>query len=447
MKKTLLSLLLVLLFLGLFLPPRSVAQTIDTKYGTDSILCVRNFSIYKGFYDHKNFNDALPAWNKVLKICPKFSRNTYKHGVIMFKNRIANEADIVKKEELIDSLFLIYDKRIKYFGDDKNYSEGWILGLKGVDIIKYRKEEVELGFEILSKSVELMGNKSSARVILTCMQCARQLFKMGLVDSDQMIELFTELNDIADFNLKNKPGDALYSPAKAGIEQHFTNSEAADCEALINLFTKKFEESPEDIELVKKITQLLARTECTDSDLFTNATEALYKLEPSSGAANAIGKRFLQKEEYDKAIKYLEYAIELEENQVKKATYFYSLGQIYYSVKVDYKKAREYALKAINSNPSYGEPYILKGNIYIASYKDFSNNDFNNSTVFWVAVDNFAKAKSVDPALNDEANRLINKYSPYFPPADKIFYEGLKFGDPYYVNGWINEKTTIRVRK
>lgn len=447
MKKALLSLLLVLLFGGLFLSTISDAQTIDSKYGTDSILCIRNSSIYKGFYDHKNYKDALPAWNKVLEICPKYSRNTYAHGLRMFKNRIAQESDIVKKEELTDSLFLIYDMRIKYFGNDKKYPEGWILGQKGLDIIFFRREEVELGFEILSKSVELMGNKSKPPVILTRMQCARQLFKMGLLDSEQMIDIFSELTNIADFNLELKPGDKDYLQAKAGIEQHLTNSEAADCDALINLFTSRYEENPGDIELIKKITQLLSRADCTDSDLFTQATESLYKLEPSSGAANAIGKRFLQKEEYDKAIEYLEYAIELENDPVKKASYNYSLGQIYYSVKTDYKKAREYAIEAIKNNPEFGEPYLLKGNIYVASHKSFSSDEFTKSTVFWVAIDNFARAKSIDPSLTDEANRLINKYSPYFPPADQIFFKTLEVGSPFTVGGWINEKTTIRARK
>ena len=445
MKRKTLQLLIVII--GLILPIISNSQTLDSKYGTDSVKCLISKSLYTGFYNNGNYKDALGPWNDVLRICPKSSRNTYNHGVKMFRIRIQNETDIVKKEQLIDSLSIIYDMRVKYFGNDLKYPEGWILGQKGIDMIKYRREEVEIGHEILGKSIELMKNKSKPPVILTYMQCTRELFKMGILDNAEAINIFSIVNDIADSNLKAKPGDAGYTQAKTGIEKHFTGSGAANCEALITLFGPKLEENPDDIDMLKKVTQLLSRAGCIDSDFFTSTTESLYKLEPSSGAANAIAKRFLQKEDYDKAIEYYNYAIEIEEDPMSKAEYYYSLGQITYSIKADYKKARDYAIQAIQLNPDYGGAFLLKGNCYAASYKSFSKNDFENSTVFWVAVDNFKKAKKVDPDLAIRANELINKYSQYFPPIDQIFFRELKEGDSYTVGGWINERTIIKASK
>lgn len=442
------TLQLLIIFCGLLLPVISSSQTtIDSKYGTDSALCIRNVALYSGFYKNGNYDDAIRHWNQVLTICPKNSRNIYSRGVQMFRHWIENETDIVRKEGLIDSLSLIYDMRIKYFGKDQRYPEGWILGQKGIDMIKYRKEEVEIGYELLNRSVDLMVNQSKPPVILTLMQCARQLFSMGLLSNEETIDLYSKLNDIADNNLKSKPGDAGYTQAKNGIEQHFTGSGAANCDALITLFGPKLEENPDDIELLKKVTQLLTRAECVDSELFTIATESLYELEPSSGAARAMAMRFLSKENYDKAIEYYNYAIDLEEDPIAKAEYYYSLGQITFSIKADYKKARDYANKAIQLNPEYGVAFLLKGNCYAASYKSFSKDDFENSTVFWVAVDNFVRAKSVDSEQTDKANELIRKYSQYFPPNDQIFFRTLEVGNSYTIGGWINERTTIRSRR
>ena len=118
-----------------------LAQTSD-KFGSDPDACKRNYSIYKEFYKQQNYKDALPAWNETISICPKFNRGIWSDGEKMFKERIDKSEDQVKKEELIDSLMWIYDQRIEYFGNDPRYPEGYILGNKGIALLKYRKSEV-----------------------------------------------------------------------------------------------------------------------------------------------------------------------------------------------------------------------------------------------------------------------------------------------------------------
>ena len=75
------------------------------------------------------------------------------------------------------------------------------------------------------------------------------------------------------------------------------------------------------------------------------------------------------------------------------------------------------------------------------------DNEFEKSCVFWAAVDKFARAKSVDPTLSDEASDLVSKYSEYFPNVEDAFFYGFENGQEYTVGCWINERTTVRTRQ
>ena len=48
------------------------AQTLDSKYGLDSVKTLENASIYSEFLKQKNYKEALPAWRYVFNNAPKF---------------------------------------------------------------------------------------------------------------------------------------------------------------------------------------------------------------------------------------------------------------------------------------------------------------------------------------------------------------------------------------
>ncbi len=62
-------------------------------------------------------------------------------------------------------------------------------------------------------------------------------------------------------------------------------------------------------------------------------------------------------------------------------------------------------------------------------------------------ADKYAKAKSVDPSLSDEATKKINDYSGQYPNNEEVFFRDMKDGDSFEVKGCINEYTIVRSRK
>lgn len=423
-----------------------VAQNAD-KMGSDPNACLKYQSLYVEFYKQGNFKDAMPWWNLAMQTCPKYGKNQYLHGVKMFEDRIKKETDPNKQSVLIDSLLGIYDTRILHFGDDTKMPKGAILGTKGIAMQEYRKEDYPKSYKVLEESISLMGSQSTAAVILTYMQGSQQLFKDGAIDAEKVLADYEKVMDIVDANIKLTPEDENFKLTKDQVEIYFTNSGAATCEALIKLFTGKFAALKDDIEWLKKVTKQLKKTGCTDSDIFTEAAEAQFRLEPTAEAAHNIAFIFLRREESDRAAEYLQKGIDIGQESEELADMYYELATLNYSRFKNHQKARSLALKAIEARPNWGKPYLLIGNIYIASRQDVFSDPWDQSTVFWIAVDKFIKAKAVDPEIADEANSLINTYSDYFPNNEQVFFRTMRDGDNYSVGGWFNETTKVRSKK
>ena len=115
------------------------AQTLDSKYGLDSVKTLENASIYSEFVKQKNFKEALPAWRYVFFNAPKFQKKTYANGEMIMINLLKQ----TKNPAYLDTLMMIYDQRIKYFGDDPRNGEGWILGRKGGNLIALGPKDID----------------------------------------------------------------------------------------------------------------------------------------------------------------------------------------------------------------------------------------------------------------------------------------------------------------
>jgi tetratricopeptide (TPR) repeat protein len=434
---------IALLVLGLiFIVEVGNAQKKAPDYGEDSIKCLRNLSLYTEFYNQKNYADAYKPWRTTVEICPGSNKNIYIHGATMFKITIRKEKDPAVKEQYIDSLMWLYNRRIEHFGQ-----EGYVLGRKGVDLFRLNNEKFEEAYDIINKSVELRGNKSEVNTLVYWLQTAVLKFQADENHRETVLNNYSKAIDILDYQLKKETKAKKIQKIEDGIknlEEIFSKSKAPDCDALIALFTPKFEAAPEDIELLKKITMLLDRYECTDSDLFVKSSENLYKLEPSAESAYMVAKLYLKKADYDKASGYYKEAIEQQTDSLLLSKYYYELATLTHAKGGMSQTARSYAYKAIANNPNDGNPYLLIGRIYAGSSKECGENEFEQKAVYWASVDKFKKAKAVDPSIAEEANKEIMTYSQYFPNTEEAFFYDYHEGNTYEIGCWINETTKVR---
>ena len=200
-----------------------------------------------------------------------------------------------------------------------------------------------------------------------------------------------------------------------------------------------------NLEMLGKVMKLYRHVGCTESDVYFAAAESSHKLQPTAESAAGCAAMSAKKGNYKDALAYYDQAAELAEDADDKANYLYNNAVYAFNNLSQYSVARQYARRSLEVKPDQGRCYLLIGLMY-ASSKPFDDAVLNKS-VFWAAVDKFVKAKTVDPSVTDEANKLINSYSKYFPTTEEIFFNagaGMVKGKPYTVGGWIGETTICR---
>jgi tetratricopeptide (TPR) repeat protein len=462
-----LKVLIVLLGLGFSLlasaaePIKSINPQNDIpKYGKDSATCVQNLSLYREFYKqwkqskytNAAITDAAKWWSWVFKNCPRASENIYVDGVKMLKYRIKKADNADDKEKLIDTLLMIYDQRIKYFPlhyKTRKPQEGAILGRKGVSLYEFRPQEYKQVNEILKRSIDLDKENASGPAFVYYFRTLTKMASKGEADTLAVVEAYDMLSDYLETNL-NKYKEAgndkkveHYQNIIGTIEKNF--EPFAQCHDLVRIYQQKFDKTPDDIDLLKKIVKILDKKKCVEEPLYFNAVVNLYKLEPSPEAAYMIGKMMLNQKRYNDAIPYMEDATKMENtDKVDDALIF--LAQAYRALG-NYPMARKKALEATKLNPHWGKPYAFIGDLYVLSVNECGSNDLEKKAPYWAAVDMYKKAKTVDPEMAKEMNELIRRYSPYFPPAEVLFFYNLQEGDEYQIGCWINVKTKVRAAK
>ncbi len=441
---------LLLVCIGIVLSSNVSAQ--DNKAEQDSIECLKNYSMYSLSFKKKMYDYAMPAWRQMFQNCPDVTVSIYSDGVAMYKHYLKKEKDATKKQAYVDSIMMVYDQRIKYFGDYNKYPEGWILGRKAVDLITYRRNSTEALQEALGyfeKSYELQKLNVEPLVALNWFNTASALAAADKMSPDEVLDVFIKVDEIVNVNIakeKDPKKQELLAKISKACGEKLADTGLSDCAQLEAVLTPRYEEIKEDQPAVDRLLQLMNNLDCTNSVLFAKASEQNYKLNPNASAAYFLAKYFLKQQKTDQAIEYYKKAVDLVEDTEVRAKYYYELALLTFSYSKDGAKAREYAMKSIQDKNNWGMPYILIGNIYAMESKKYGSNDFEHRTVYWAAIDQYKKAKAVDPECAEEADRQIHVYNQYIPDKETGFFEGIQEGAKYTVGSWINVETTVRYR-
>jgi tetratricopeptide (TPR) repeat protein len=420
-------------------------------HGEDSITCLKNLSLYTELAKQDRYDEAFPYWETAFNQCPLSTRRLYTDGVKIMSHKLKNADNQADKDKYFKELMNVYDQRMKYFGDHPRYGIPYIKGLKAIDMLDFKKEDSEIrkeAYQLLQESIK--GGKESTQpaVFAVFMTNTVAMFNDSEIGAEDVVNNYTTIIDLLNAQIED-PKMAKYKDTLedlAGkIEELFARSGAADCNTLDRIFSPQLEGHKEDLPWLQRVSRLLARELCEDMDLLYKVSEYQHQIEPSHSSAYGLARMYLKSGETPRAIEYYEEAIKLVEIDEQKAKYYYQLGLVQLSQN-NFSAARSNALKAIEYNPEWGQPYILIGKAYATSANAIGDDEFTHKTAYWAAVDKFNRAKSVDASVAEEANNLIGVYLRHFPEEKEIFFQGLEKGGTFTVGGWIGERTTVRTK-
>ena len=421
-------------------------------HGQDSIKCRENMSLLSTSANAKNYKDALKPWLEVYKNCPAASKNIYIFGPRIFKDIYAKETDAAKKKEALDKVMEIHDARLKYFGDE--FSKGFVAANKAYDYIEMAADKADFKkvYEWLGVTINEMKDKTKPMDAYSYyMFASLNQFQKDPAKKEQYLKDYFAITGYVDQAISNfkkaedKESADYLELVKQAIVKGFVDSGAGDCKTLTDFYGNKMEANKTNKEFLYEVVTSLSAVGCNESDLYFTAAEYLYKLEPSANAALGLANRSLKSNDYDTAIKYYQEASNLETDKAKSADYMMQLARIF-SNQRNFSRARQAAYDALKYNPNSGDAYILIAQLYATSAGGIFPEATKRGLVFCAAVDKLQKAKSVDPSVTGEANRLIGQYSSYYMDSENAFMMGIKPGESVFIPGWIQESTTVRLK-
>ena len=409
----------------------------------DSVSCVTNTFLYREAFKNKQYIEAYEPWKECLDKCPANNKNLYIRGVTILKSKYNATKDAAERNAIVDELMKMYDLRIQYFGEAAE-----VTARKAYDMEQLGgNARLKDYYELYAEAMRLGADKLELAFIERYFDATVKYVTSGNADTTLIIDNYDMVSDALEA-LATTETDSAKRVEVYGVIAHIENRFApfALCDDLVKIYTKKFAATPDDVTLLKKITTILRKKKCMDSELFFAATEKLHALEPTPSTAYLMAQMCYNKEKYSDAAKYVTDAIAGAEDKDKYNMYI--LQGLCYGNTNNYSAARASYNRAAEMNPNKGEPYRQIAQLYAKGAKAISDG-MGGRSAYWAAVDAARKALSVDdsPENVEAANRLISSYSGHFPKQDEAFMLDLIDGNSYTIPGWIGVSTTRRTSR
>lgn len=451
-------------------------------WGPDSSETVKNYSLYREFFKQKAYDDALPYWRYVMTNAPAARKTPYLDGEDMYTAMLEAQyttvckdgtelegwersskckehdgfkeyqiKDEAKAEAYMDSIDQLYSKRIEHFGE-----EGYIWALRSRLLKNYKPDLEDSIHQLRAKSIEIDAESSMYDIVYYQYIDVRGQLVDKKIDADKFNELYDELYGIMEYNAENHDSEktaAQYEKYgekmeawREKYEEILDNQKAnaaTDCPTVKEVWGAKYRENPNDMKTVKTVYSRLKRNRCTSDPMFMELMLKMYELEPKGSLARYIAVQYQKRKDYDTAMSWYKKSLDTETDITKNASTYLKLAKME-QIKGNYSQARNYARDAAKMRAGWGDPYMLIGNLYASSGKKVSDG-LGGRSVYWVAVDMYAKAKEIDPAVASEAQQKINKFAGAFPTKEDVFLKLQKSpGSSFVVGCWIQQRTTIR---
>lgn len=413
----------------------------QSDFGSDPEQCKVNISLYQDAMSRNEFKEAYGPWRKILEICPAWSKGVYQNGTRILGALIQEEKDPGRKQRLIDSLYMVHDMRIQYFGE-----EAFVLGRKGLDMLIHAPDDCEAAFKVMQRAVELGGVNSEAGTLNGHYQALYCLYQKEKATKEQMLSDYVMISGHIEENLVSpalkENMREYFIKARDNVNSIFFN--VAECPEIGRIVDDMVKARPEDAQLKVRLLKVLNAKDCTDESVYRGLAESVHRQDPSSESAYSLGMMLVRQNDLNGALRYMKEAVDLCTDCADKAKYLQKAGQVA-SAAGNTSLSRSYANQLLQIDPKNGEALMLLGN---AIYNQAGACEAPQSWgVYWLAYDYYQRAKNADPNVADKANERLGALQARFPTSGEAFFHQLSKGQSFQVTcGGLNENTTVRTK-
>lgn len=400
---------------------------------------VEKQAYYKLLMAQSKYEEAMEPLNWLYENNPNLNLSIYIEGEKALDNIIKSSSDKARQAQLKDSILWMYDQRLEHFDNDANNMDR--KAYKAFQLFyKVPSKYPEL-ISIYEKAYEMNGPEIMTVNLNPYMLLAKLYYKTSPenMPAEKVLDVHTQISEIIEIKRKNGESESKLKKEQDKTDAWLRSIEGIlTCEFIESKLVPRFREDPSDISNAKKIFDYSREAKCTDQPYFLEASETVFKLQPSFTLANAIGGKYLASGEIDKGLQYYTEASNYASNDEEKFDAL--MGQaIAHSKKGNKTRSRSLAYEALSAKPGSKRAYNLIGNLYFTSFDDCKEekSQVQDRAVFLAAYKMYEKAGNASQMEACKAQ---------FPSIEDIFNAGLEEGSTMTVGCWINETVTLQRR-
>ena len=431
--------------------------------------CMLNLTLMNDYVKSKKYDEAYEPWMKVRNKCPKFNIAIYKYGEKILDHKI-DKSTGAEKIAFIEDYMVLLDAAGENFAS--KYPKGEIEEEKA--LLKYENQK-ELGLtdmQIFEAFDNVFKNHkadfTSTKGLYVYFTKTVDLFKAEKVELQKVFDKYDDVNDqLEDLNdqyskslnkliEKETAGQTLgkteakykkYYGQKLEANDKIAGSldayigELANCENLIPLYQKDFEENRTNGAWLKRAVSKMYNKDCTDDPLYIELVKAYDQADPSAETKYFVSTVLRKQGKNTEADKYVRESYDLQDDPIKKARMAKTIANDF-KKRGSYGSARTYYREALSLNPSDGTPHLYIASMYAKSANNCGDNPFNKRAVFWYAAQEARRAGQVDPRLKSNAAQTAASYEANAPTKAEIFSQNMA-GKTINIGCWIGGSVKV----
>lgn len=394
-----------------------------------------HYSLYYEDFKNQNYESALPNLRWIIQKAPGYPKNddrNYERLVEAYAG-LAAEADGEAKSAYLDSALAVFDEAVPALTEigaeidqlQWTIRKGRFIQEHAADMGEHTNEVPE----IYAKAYEMAGCELDPYYVRVVIDN-----EVRAGNKDRSIELMDE-------------AEACYHDNQETMTYitEVRNSLFKTPEERMSFLESRLEKDPANVEVASELFEIYLDLGRRDdaAELGTRLAD----MKKTARTYRMLGQLHLQDGEAETAFKYYEEALTLPGADEVRRDIVFNMG-IAQQQLGNLSRARTYFRQAIEEDPNYGQAFLAIGDLYATAVSNCGSFEREDRAVYWLAVDYYEKAKSVDPNVAAQANQKISTYRRSFPDQEALFFKGWEPGQSYSVNygcySWIGETTRVR---
>jgi hypothetical protein len=233
-------------------------------------------------------------------------------------------------------------------------------------------------------------------------------------------------------------GDALNAVADNMAKQV---SVIFSCEKMEAYYAENFEKNKDNAAWVAGMVHSLKELKCTKSPLLFKSLTLLYKLNPTYDTTYDLAYYTQKQGDVKTAVLLYAEAAEKQPVPAKKAGLYMTIAQLYRNS--DKAKAKEYALKAVQTDVKLGNAYLFIAEMYMNAGTECKLTALEKKALVFPALELLKKAEAAEPKYKATVAKLEEQYSKSIPTKKEAKAEKKGKGDTITYGCWINETVEL----